>query len=140
MKPLRGLELVAAGLWVAPWLVIAITGSNLKSEDDSWLLPLWIGGGVLAGFLCRSWWVAALLSLLVVGTFLLSDALHPCVDGPQNPVECDENGTYLAVFFFLPLTLLIAESGVVIRKALGFVGRRLRPDLFESTGDAGSRE
>jgi hypothetical protein len=139
MKTLRTLEFVAAGLWVVPWLVIAITGSDLKAEDDSWLLPLWIGGGVLAGFLCRSWWVAALLSLLVVGTFLLDDALHPCVDGPQNPVEC-EDPTFFALFWIFPVTLLIVTSGVVIRKVLGFVGRRLRPDLFESARDAGARE
>jgi hypothetical protein len=133
-------ELIAAGLWVVPWLVIAITGPDLKADDDSWLLPLWIGGGLLAGFLCRSWWLAALLSLLVLGTFLLDDALHPCVDGPNNPVECDENATLFFVFFDFPLTLLIVESGVVIRKALELVGARLRQDQARREGAAGTRE
>jgi hypothetical protein len=140
MKTLRTFELIAAGLWVVPWLVIAIVGPDLNDGDDSWLLPLWIGGGVLAGFLCRSWWVAALLSLLVVGTWLLDGALHPCVEQPDSTVRCEVNWAYLVVFFYLPLTLLIVESGVVIRKVLGFVGRRLRPDLFESAGTAGTRE
>jgi hypothetical protein len=78
--------------------VIALAGPDLLARDDSWQLPLWIGGGVLAGFLSRSWWVAALLSLLVGGALLLYGALHPCVDGPNNPVECDENGTLLVFF------------------------------------------
>jgi hypothetical protein len=140
MKTLRKFELIAAALWVAAFLVIAIVGPDLQSRDDDWMLPLWIGGGVLAGFLSRSWWVAALLSLLVLGTFLLDDALHPCVDSPQNPVECDENVTLFLVLFILPLTFLMVASGVAIRKVLGFAARRLRPDLYERAGAAGTRE
>jgi hypothetical protein len=38
MKTLRVLELLAAALCVAPWIVLAIVGPDLKAEDDGVLL------------------------------------------------------------------------------------------------------
>jgi hypothetical protein len=126
MKGLRVIELIAAVLCVAPWVVIGIAVPDLEPEDDAWILPLWIGGGVLAGVLSRSWWVSGLLSLVIGGSLLLGGALHPCVEGPGTAVECDYNGTALLVFYFVPLTFLIIASGVVIRKAVGSAAARLR--------------
>jgi hypothetical protein len=124
MKSMRPVEVAAAALCLAPWVVFALAQPDFQDSDDAWLLPLWVGGGVLAGFLSRSWTLAVLLGLLATGGVLLGSALQPCVEVPGT--ECDVNWTALVLLYFLPLTLLMIGAGVLLRRALGFVAARMR--------------
>src|SRR5262249_4351670 len=96
MKASRVLEFTAAAICVAPWVAIAIGGPDLRAGDDAWILFLWIGGGLVAGFCSRSWGLAGLLALTVGGCLLLARALHPCGPG----AECEVNSPALALFYF----------------------------------------
>jgi hypothetical protein len=125
MKPLRVLELVTAALCVVPWIVIAISGPDLQPSDDSWIVPLWVGGGVLVGFLSRRWWIALGFTVVIASSLLLDGALHPCVESPNSTVRCDEDGTLLVIFYFFPLTLVITSAGVLIRRVTEFVAARM---------------
>jgi len=124
MKAPRVLEITAAAICVVPWAAIAIGGPDLRAGDDAWILSLWIGGGLVAGFCSRSWRLAGLLALIVAGCLLLARALHPCAAGPG--AECEVNSPALALFYFLPATVVIVGVGVLIRCALELTVERLR--------------
>ena len=124
MKSSRALEVSAAALCVAPWVALALAGPDLQAGDDAWILSLWIGGGLLAGFFSRSWALAALLAFTVAGSLLLAGALHPCDAGPG--ADCDRGGPALAVFYFLPATFVIVGVGVLLRRGVGLTVGRLR--------------